>query len=250
MINPGSILWKFRVDVRPVTNSNNPNLYGRAGSTPAAVQGRVYIGGDEFLYALDAATGAQQWRFNTPGGVVNSPAIAGDTVYFESGDSTLYALAAATGEERWRFTGANPAQGAGAIFTDPVVSGGVVYVGSVQERVYALDALSGRERWRVAVAGRFVDTPAVADGRIYFGTTPSVQAGAKATFFYSVNTQTGRIAWRVPLDSEPSSPPAVVNGVVYFTGPGLGVYALDDQTGQTNWRYSKGHVIADAPAVA
>lgn len=248
MINPGAILWKFRVDVRPVTSSSNPNLYGRLGSTPAVVQGRVYVGGDEYLYALDAATGAEQWRFNTPNGFVTSPAVAGDTVYFESGDSTLYAVVATTGKERWRFTDANAVRGAGAIFTDPVVSDGVVYVGSVEERVYALNAFSGRELWHVAVAGSVVDTPAVADGRIYFGTAPAPPPGPTATFFYAVDARTGAIVWRVPLDSEPSSPPAVVNGVVYVTGVSLGVYALDAQTGQTKWHYNIG--IGDAPAVA
>ena len=103
MLNPGAVLWHFGVDIRPRTTAPPVPVYGRSGSTPAVVQDRVYIGGDESLYALDAVTGQEQWRFNTPRGIVNSPAVAGDLVYFASGDSTLYAVARTAGRLVWRF---------------------------------------------------------------------------------------------------------------------------------------------------
>jgi outer membrane protein assembly factor BamB len=53
----------------------------------------VYFGsGDGRLYALDARTGQEKWRFKTDGGVNSSPAVAGGVVYFGSTDGYLYAV--------------------------------------------------------------------------------------------------------------------------------------------------------------
>lgn len=64
-------------------------------SSPAVVDGSVYIGGYDSVYALSAADGTEQWRFETESRVFSSPAVADDTVYAVSNDGNVYAL---TGE--------------------------------------------------------------------------------------------------------------------------------------------------------
>ena len=45
-------------------------------SSPAVADGVVYIGSsDNFLYAIDAATGKQRWKFDAHGNVASSPAM-------------------------------------------------------------------------------------------------------------------------------------------------------------------------------
>ena len=45
----------------------------------------------------------ERWRVQAAGSATRSPAVAGGVVYAGSGDGTLSALDAATGAERWRF---------------------------------------------------------------------------------------------------------------------------------------------------
>jgi outer membrane protein assembly factor BamB len=62
-------------------------------SSPAVAGGTVYVGSfDDHLYAIDAETGQEQWRFETDEWVRSSPAVAGGTVYVGSFDGHLYAL--------------------------------------------------------------------------------------------------------------------------------------------------------------
>ena len=53
---------------------------GGFGSTPAYHKGVVYIGGwDSNVYAINAYTGKQIWRYKTGNDIESSPCIANDT---------------------------------------------------------------------------------------------------------------------------------------------------------------------------
>ncbi len=104
----------------------------------------VYVGShDGALYALDAATGSEIWRFETGSRVYTSPALSGGRVIFGSDDGTLHALDARDGTEAWRFETGRP------LYASPAVAGGVVYfAGEAGGDLFALDAASGAELWR------------------------------------------------------------------------------------------------------
>ena len=84
-------------------------------ATPALAGGRLFVPTqDDELFALDAATGIELWRYETPGGPLNfahyraaepgfpaSPVVTGDIVWVPRPDGTLAALAAADGHELW-----------------------------------------------------------------------------------------------------------------------------------------------------
>ena len=58
------------------------------------VEGVVYVGGlDGALYAVDAGSGEERWRFQTDGDVISSPGGG----YVGSGDRYLYAIGAGGG---------------------------------------------------------------------------------------------------------------------------------------------------------
>jgi outer membrane protein assembly factor BamB len=106
----GSSDW-FRVNAIDAVNGKLKWQFitkGDPWSSPAVSEGVVYIGSSGgFLYALDAATGVEQWKLKTEkalktedlmridGGVVSSPAIADGVVYFGSLDGKLYAVSTA-----------------------------------------------------------------------------------------------------------------------------------------------------------
>ena len=79
---------------------------------PRIADGVVYFGSwDSYFYAVDAAAGAQKWRFHggedplihNQVGFQSSPAVVNGVVYTGCRDSKLYAIDAATGREKWQF---------------------------------------------------------------------------------------------------------------------------------------------------
>ena len=97
--------------------------------------GTLFVGSvDGYVYALDAETGVQHWRFETGRQVVPSPTVADGTVFVGSSDSHVYALDGTTGDPQWRFeTGSS-------VHSSPTVVSNTVFVGSSDDHVYALDA--------------------------------------------------------------------------------------------------------------
>jgi outer membrane protein assembly factor BamB len=61
------------------------------------VNGVVFVGSGDNVYALKASTGAKLWSFATGGVVESSPAVANGVVYVGSEDGNVYALKASTG---------------------------------------------------------------------------------------------------------------------------------------------------------
>jgi outer membrane protein assembly factor BamB len=73
-------------------------------SSPTIANGVIYFGsGDHFVYAIDASSGLEKWKFETGNVVHASPAVVNGTVYIGSWDRNMYALDAATGKELWRY---------------------------------------------------------------------------------------------------------------------------------------------------
>jgi outer membrane protein assembly factor BamB len=103
-------------------------------TSPAVHDGTVYAGSSDglFVQAVDLATGAERWRYETTSPVWSSPAVAGGLVFVGSGSGTLYALDAASGAPAWRFAAG------GSMFASPVLHDGALYVGSDGGHLYAL----------------------------------------------------------------------------------------------------------------
>ena len=57
------------------------------------MDGVVYFGGwDGLVYAVDALTGAERWRYKTDGQMGSSPAVVDGIVYIGSDDGSVYAI--------------------------------------------------------------------------------------------------------------------------------------------------------------
>lgn len=182
-------------------------------SSPTVVDGVVYFGsGDNFVYAVDAMTGALRWKFQTGNVVHASPAVANGLVFIGSFDANFYALDAITGKQVWRFKTGEDAQAhlMTGIPGSAAVADGLVYFGCRDAHLYALDARSGGLRWKYSAGNSWViATPAVVDNRVHFTTSDSLK-------FVVLDAKTGAEIFSLPNNTYSFSSPAIAGGHAYF----------------------------------
>jgi outer membrane protein assembly factor BamB len=204
-------------------------------SSPAVVDGTVYVGGnDGNLYALSAAAGTREWQFTTGGRVSSSPAVVDGTVYVGSEDGSVYGIDSGTGEEVWRFETGDP------VVSSPTVVDGTVYVGSRDDRVYAIDAADGTEQWSFPTANDVSGTPAVVDGTVY--------VGSEDWILYAIDADAGEELWQFETGGAITAGPAVSGGTVYVGSLDGVIYAVSE--GELQWGLETGGPIVSSPAVA
>jgi outer membrane protein assembly factor BamB len=81
------------------------------------------------VYALDAATGANQWM--SPEKMSSDPVVAGGLLYFGTFDGYVCALDVTTGVVKWFYWDG------GTVGSGPAVADGMLYYGSMLGRLYA-----------------------------------------------------------------------------------------------------------------
>lgn len=252
-----AVKWRFKTD-------------GRVISSPAVVNGAVYVGSfDGNMYAVDEQKGSLLWKFGTEGAVTSSPAVVDGVVFFGSFDGNFYAVDASTGKEKWRFTtggerrfaakhihGIDPAGETMPDFWDfylssPVVSDGAVYFGSGDGNVYKLDAASGRQLWQFSTGDVVHSSPALYQNTVFVGSFDK--------YFYAIDATTGQMKWKFKTGEDPqihnqegiTSSPAIMDGTVYFGCRNATIYALSASDGKLKWA-QKGNRgwVSVSPAVA
>lgn len=124
--------------------SPHPNGSWVLGS-PAIARGLVLVGSsdEQFLQALDAATGQERWRVTTRYRMLGSPVVAGDVVLCGSEGAYLFALDLATG----LMLGMGAAEG--PLHTSPVPAADWILAGSDDNRLHAFKAIHAPSRVRV-----------------------------------------------------------------------------------------------------
>ena len=131
----GKLLWRFQTG-GAVVSSPAVGPSGAASPYTAAVYskgGLVFAGSaDHYLYALDLASGALRWRYQTGGPISSSPAYANGVVLVGALDGRLYAVAAATGKPLW-----SEATGGPIDLSSPAILDGRVFIGSRDGGLYA-----------------------------------------------------------------------------------------------------------------
>lgn len=210
-----------------------------------AREGRVFIS-TNVARALNAATGAELWRF-TPDTSAPAPgAVDGRAFYIATDSRRVYALDVSTGQPRW-WSEVLPRSPYPTIATGVVAHGDSLYVSFVEETsptghlkrgwIVALDRNDGRILWRYVNerqgeahdAGRH----AVA-GRMLL--VNDLNGGA----FFAVDRFTGKEAWRFVGPSNRLGAWdvfKVADGVAYLASNDTRVYALDPETGRIHWTH-------------
>lgn len=240
----GAEAWRFdlgSVEIKRVLPATGPPYeYDYLHSSPVHREGTVYVGSaNGVLYAIDAETGKERWRFETDGKVRSTPAVDGGIVYFGSWDGHVFAVAAESGTEFWRFDTGGIVQGS------PAVNPGRVFVGSRSAAVFALDARTGEQKWKHTHAdGSWVESsPVYSDGVVYIGSSDALS-------LFALHAETGEAIWTFKTGGWSWSKPLLADGVVYigglsaypyyFEGVDLraGLFALEQETGAGLWEFT------------
>ena len=110
---------------------------GRSSRRRLSIKGLLYFASaDGYVYAINAQSSREKWKFQTEKPMVSSPVVHKDSVYIGGTDEYFYCLSADTGKERWKFKTNGPITSMACITDD------VILVGSMDHALYALPLVS------------------------------------------------------------------------------------------------------------
>ena len=176
-----------------------------------ASHGLLYISTARGLYALNAATGAVAWRFDTELPLGNSPTVHQGVVYVGGYDRKLHALNAITGAWLWSFN-----QATAGYDTNPLVVNGRIFIGSRDGYMYAIGAhgtsQQGQQLWRYKTGGPIHLSAAYHNGVVYFASNDN--------HAYALRADNGQLQWKsekLPGDGYQSYWPVIYKNQVIFS---------------------------------
>jgi outer membrane protein assembly factor BamB len=220
----GETLWTFPQNPQ----EENPGLFY---ATPAVGDaGRVFFASQvrtggfisqrrDIVWALDAESGEELWRFEGASGMyVEGGALGDDIFVIGNGDGNVYALDAETGSLQWTFETNHH------VWATPLIVSDTVYIGSMDRHLYAVDRSTGEVRWAFQRKGAFAGTPALKDGTLYIG--------AFNDAFYAIDAEEGTERWHFEGEDWFWGSPAIYGDTVYAVDVKGRVYAFDTESGE------------------
>ncbi len=145
----------------------------------------------------------------------STPLVIDGVMYVTSAWSKLFALDARTGKEIWRFDPKVPGEAGVKACCDVGNRGaaawnGKIFIGTLDGRLVAVDAATGKQVWEVMTvpAGEnytITGAPRVFDGKVLIG-NGGAEYGARG-FVTAYDAETGKQAWRFyTVPGDPSQP--------------------------------------------
>ena len=157
-----------------------------------------------YLFALDAKSGAERWRYRadapyiTPGACLTQPVVTATTI-FATGEQRLWAIDRATGRDRWASIEVRqPVDGRDrAAELSPLVEAGNVLVGMSAGFLTGFDKASGKVVWQVPGEYHLTHPSlAVAGNVLYFQGSPKAKPAAMSRgTLYALDLDTRTILW-------------------------------------------------------
>ena len=255
-------------------------------ASPVVADGAIFVGNMAGkFYAVDAATGAQNWMVNM-GPIHSTAAVAGGIVHVLDDNGVFHGLDAVTGAERpgWPLN----LGGVGSWdWSSPAVDAGNVFVATSEGKVHSRNAATGVFNWTVQLNGLLPARPAgpiigaapncmmaVANNKVFAG-THNMNNGAPTLL--ALDEANGNVLWYYDYYLTHGGTTGMINcngatvaegnaqhpGLeVYFgvynwpaqgqlPGPVLGpeVVCLDEATGAELWTANIGGNSTSTPAV-
>jgi outer membrane protein assembly factor BamB len=145
------------------------------------------------LYAVDAKSGKEVWKFEMGAAISVGPACANGKIYAgqQGGERFFYCLDAEDGSLIWKQTVPG-----GWVWGSAVVDDGLVYVPTVNGYAVCLDGDNGHIIWMFPTAMSVPAEPAIDGDLVYFGSW--------SRSLYAFNKKTGDVVWKqngIGLDS-------------------------------------------------
>jgi len=202
--------------------------------------GILYVGFESYVYAWDAYTGREIWKYYDEDVDFYQPAMEDRILYFPASirnskinsnindtrhTELLIAINSETGKEIWRCKVSHS-------YSDtPVIYDGKVYLIDGNSNIYCLNAKNGKiirvfeTIYQEAIASSSI---IVWKNNIFFKT----QNYYGDTFLYCINAINGKEIWKKELEGSIFNVSAVCNGVLYITDDDY-IISIDPETGKT-----------------
>jgi outer membrane protein assembly factor BamB len=172
----------------------------------------------------------------------------------DSASTELTAASVAGLQMRWNYHSSD------GIKASLLVSGQRVYAFGLGGYVRALDAATGKELWERQLGDgsqALAATPTLADGKLFIGTHAPMSVPPSSSAFYALDANTGSVLWSATVLGAFRSAPLVTQGLVVVGDAGGdpmecnhgGVYAFNESTGQTRWKWQLTSNVADGGSV-
>ncbi len=196
----------------PAAAGESPGVLFVAGDEiwgePVLVDDKLLVNSlDGNLYAINPATGAEIWRFETEQGLVSTPTVAGDLVLVAGFGSKLFGVGLADGDERWRFKANH------WIWGRPAVDGDIAYVGDFDGTIHAIDLSSGTEMWSLGSDyGPLRASPALSAGTLVISSDDGWLVG--------IDLATRSVAWEREIGTKLNADITVNEGEVLIAPRG------------------------------
>lgn len=196
----------------------------------------VYANTAGIIYALDAATGKEIWKYRTGGKIFSTPAIYGSgdaaSVIIGSCDTYIYSLNIKSGKVNWKFK-CNK-----SVLGSPAIMGSRVYIGASDHTFRCLNAKTGKLVWENKEVKGFMEAKPFVDKE-------QVVIGDWANTLYSFNPSNGKLQWQWKnkgsrMLSPAATWPVKANGNIIFATPERVTYGVDAKTGRQLWRVKGG----------
>jgi len=241
----------------------------------------AYVAFDQSVYAVDLASGQEQWQFTPPeqdkGATFYAPPALTDsgTLIVSSYTGVVYAVKANTGDMIWRRQ-----LSSSRLVGGPAVAGDLALVPSADHNLYALKLDSGADVWSFTTDEPLWSEPLVKGDKVYLSgldhkvyaldltsgnqlwstelkgamaDKPSsldslILTGTFANQLVALNADNGRVAWTLQTDGWVWGDPAVQDGVAYF-GDVDGTFYAVDANGHVVWQSHLDGDVTASPAV-
>ena len=182
---------------------------------------------DSAVYAIDATTGQQAWRFQTPvpvehdvgaGATISAPGINGfadGIAYIPGKDRILFALDLTNGSLVWSFDFGLDSHSSGSVTTPSLVGRTLVFGQNGSGYEYAVDAITGAKVWRYGVGKGHINV--VSSSAVVGPLGHEVVAfGDTAGILHALRLSDGTQLSSFSVSGYISSSPAEVNGSLLF----------------------------------
>ena len=226
-VKSGDVLWEFSIiksfhqedGYRVLTDQLAGGGYYQ--SKPTAADGKIFIGTpSRFIYAVDAETGKEIWKYEIGAAISGAPVFDNNKIYIgqQGGEDDFYCLDANTGKLIWK-------QNIGWVWGSAAVSDGMVFIPGIDGYVNGLDANNGNIIWRFRADKSVCSEPLIIGEHVYFGSWD--------TFLYKFEKKTGKLVYRLPRGGSDSGVAIGFDGKLII--PHAGMSCFDQETAELLW---------------
>jgi outer membrane protein assembly factor BamB len=190
----------------------------------------IYFGStDGHLYALEALTGKQIWKYKAGVQVFCRPSVGSETLSLPIGKKKIHCVDMAIGRKKWIYTGSEDIAFIGSSLSGTCCFGGKVYFSNLSGQLEALDEITGKKVWSydASAFGSYFRTPVCEEGLVVF----SSLHGTLIAF----DAETGNRMWLNPKMSGENGQPIISGSNIYDSYDHKMLAAFELETGEPLW---------------